>query len=130
MWTWARLQSGRAWFYHFKRQPPFPEGSAQHGWGASHFAELWYVFDHLGQEAWPWRPSDRILAERMSSYWTNFARGGDPNGKGLPRWPVFDARARVLLLDESTAAGELPGTERLQVFDAVYTELRRAPMAR
>ena len=52
VWTWARLQSvhGRAYFYHFMRRPPFPEGSIHHDWGASHFAELWYMFDHLDQE--------------------------------------------------------------------------------
>jgi para-nitrobenzyl esterase len=51
MWTWARLQAGTGqsavYYYSFKQQPPFPVGSVYEGWGASHFAELWYVFDHL-----------------------------------------------------------------------------------
>ena len=58
MWAWARLQlkSGhsRVYFYYFEQKPPFPTGSLYEGWGASHFAELWYMFDHLDQETWRW----------------------------------------------------------------------------
>ena len=58
MWAWARLQAGTGqnpvYYYSFRQQPPFPAGSVYEGWGASHFAELWYVFDHLDQEPWHW----------------------------------------------------------------------------
>src|SRR5579872_7585185 len=57
--------------------PPFPLGSVYAGWGASHFAELWYVFDHLDQSPWNWTAADRKMAEEISSYWVNFARSGN-----------------------------------------------------
>src|ERR1700728_3009033 len=54
MWAWARLQATTGkksvYYYLFQQQPPFPVGSIYEGWGASHYAELWYVFDHLDQE--------------------------------------------------------------------------------
>jgi len=88
MWAWARLEAGtghsRVFYYLFRQQPPFPVGSVYAGWGASHFAELWYVFNHLDQSPWNWTPADRKLAEEMSAFWVNFARSGDPNSTGLP----------------------------------------------
>ena len=91
IWAWARLQaaSGKAvFYYHFTHHPPFPAGSVYAGWGPSHYAELWYTFDHLDQAPWAWTAADRRLAKAMSGYWANFARSGDPNGRGYCVAPV------------------------------------------
>ncbi|MBS0359972.1 MAG: carboxylesterase family protein [Proteobacteria bacterium] len=130
-WAWARLQAlaGQPTYaYRFEQKPPFPAASVRAGWGASHFAELWYVFDHLGQEPWAWTEGDRRLADRMASYWVNFARSGDPNGPGLPAWPRLQGDEGPLLrLRDPVAVGPPPELTTLKVFDGVYAGLRGAP---
>jgi para-nitrobenzyl esterase len=132
MWAWARLQAatGRRpiYYYSFRHKPPFPAGSVYAGWGASHFAELWYVFDHLNQESWCWSKADRKLADEMSSYWTNFAKSGDPNSAGLPVWPAFaKTDGRVLHLGDPVTTDGVANIASLTVLDSVYTSLRGKP---
>jgi para-nitrobenzyl esterase len=134
MWAWARLQAGTGqspvFYYSFRQQPPFPASSVYAGWGASHFAELWYVFDHLDQSSWNWTAADRKLAEEMSSYWVNFARSGDPNGAGLPSWPAFaTAGSKVQYLGDPITVGGVANIDTLKVFDAVYATVRGTPFA-
>jgi len=100
------------------------------GWGASHFAELWYVFDHLNQTSWKWSAADYKLADRISQYWINFARSGNPNGRDLPHWPAFtSADGRVLTLGEPIAVGTVANIDSLSALDAIYTGVRDKPFA-
>ncbi len=134
MWAWARLQAGTGhssvYTYSFTQRPPFPARSVYEGWGASHFAELWYVFDHPDQAPWHWSVADRKVADEMSSYWVNFARSGNPNGEGLPLWPEFtNTDSKVIYLGDPISIGGVANINRLRVFDAVYTTVRGAPFA-
>jgi para-nitrobenzyl esterase len=77
--------------YHFEQSIPGREGD-----GAAHSYELPYVFGNLlpsGPLAGPFSAADRQLSNVMLSYWTNFAKHGDPNGAGLPLWTKFSAAA-------------------------------------
>jgi para-nitrobenzyl esterase len=67
-------------------------------WRAFHSSEIPYVFQTLG--ASPERQftaSDRALSQRISTYWLNFVRSGDPNGGGLPPWPKLEFRSPQIL---------------------------------
>jgi len=114
----------------FRQQPPFPAASIYAGWGASYFAEFWYVFDHLNQTPWHWTKSGRSVAEETSSYWVNFATTGNPNGRGLPPWPAFaNADSKVLYIGDPITVGGVANINGLTSFDAVYTTVRGKPFA-
>lgn len=132
MWAWARLHAEKGqqpvYYYSFDQRPPFPADSVYAGWGASHFAELWYVFDHLDQAPWRWTAADRKLARDISRYWVNFVKSGNPNHRGLPAWPAFTSEGgKLLRLGHPTTVGRVEDVESLKVFDAVYESVRGAP---
>ena len=75
--------------------------------GAYHGSEIPFVFGS-SSPLLPVSDKDQKLAGSMQSYWTNFARTGDPNGAGLPEWPSYDPTAdEWLVLDHEilTVAG-------------------------
>jgi carboxylesterase type B len=61
------------------------------------------------------------LADKMSSYWVNFAKNGDPNGKGLPLWPGFKSPdLGPHIIGEVT---DCPGPDVLKPYDEQYMKL-------
>jgi len=55
----------------------------------------------------------------------NFARKGDPNGAGLPKWPRYDAKGRrVQHLDETIRSAEDSLRPRYEALDAYVTKQR------
>jgi para-nitrobenzyl esterase len=63
----------------------------------------------------------------MATYWTNFAKYGDPNGEGVPEWPAFsDANPEVMYLGPTPHLGPVPSAESLEVLDD-YFQWRRTP---
>ena len=110
----ARLHAagGAATFrYRFAYVPESRRANPEGG----HGRELQFIF---GAEGVPGAGilsrGDREVANRMRSYWINFARSGDPNGPDLPRWDAAAGRDRLLLItNDRIASGDDPFAERL-----------------
>jgi para-nitrobenzyl esterase len=129
-WIWARLQSqtgkSKVFYYYFDQHPDYPEDSPRAGYGSPHGTEIPYVFKHLNASN-PMmgnrqiKKADEDISEAMATYWTNFAKYGDPNGEGVPVWPAFsDANPVVMYFNQTPHTGPVPSAESLKVLDAYF----------
>lgn len=96
--------------YEYELDHPIPGQEAR---GAVHSGDLPYVFGYFPKTSnigGNFTETDFKLADMIESYWTNFARSGDPNGPGLPPWPRLDAAQRYLdfTVDGGAQASDKP----------------------
>ena len=100
-------------------------------YGASHASEIAYVFDNLiDRNGFTPAPKDKEVAKMMNSYWANFAKTGNPNGKGLPEWPGYDPKKNEVFefkQDGSAANGPDQRKARLDVIEKSAQDVK--PMA-
>ncbi len=138
-WKWTEAHEATAkspvYRYLFARKIPVPANHVVNGRpataedvGARHAGEIEYVFGTLDSVAGvTWTDADRALSDAIGTYWTNFARTGDPNGGGLPSWPKLP---QVLRLDTRIAAEPEPHRARYEALDAILSAAPAPPASR
>lgn len=122
-YTWANIQStqgkGKAYVYRFTRKVPATGEYVKYG--AFHTGEVPYAYDNLKFLDRPWEASDHQLARDMSSYWANFVKTGNPNGKGLPVWPAYEVQTKkIMVFGEKASPAALPDQASL---DFLYRQM-------
>ena len=89
--------------------------------GAPHATEIPFVFDTVsvkyGKDL---TPADEAAAQAANAYWANFAKTGNPNGAGLPKWPAYTAAGdRIMVFtNDGPKAGPDPLKARMDAAES------------
>jgi para-nitrobenzyl esterase len=138
-WVWgepARMtakafiaKGAPVYFYQFGYVPAAAQQRSPYG--AGHGSEVPFVFNTLNAR---WgapaeaTPAEKELSRIMNSYWVNFAKTGNPNGTGIPNWPLYNNRNQNILdveLDGKIISKPDPRKARLDVIEKAMKERGR-----
>ncbi len=116
-WKWIELDrtsGGSPVFrYEYDQNLPLPaEAKAGTEAKAPHASEIEYVFQVLSSKNPPWRAEDYAVSDLIASYWTNFAKTGDPNRPGLPQWPGYRSEDGFAVMHIEPHSGSAPDAHR------------------
>ncbi|WAQ93598.1 EST2E-like protein [Mya arenaria] len=131
----ANGSASNTWFYNFMLAPAhrffnLPKWIST----ATHGEEIPHVFGYyLDNEQWfnttDYQPPERELdvSERVMTYWTNFAKFGDPNGDGPVTWPKYTLETmQHLVIDEEDSIGQRLYTKEYQLWREIVPALLEA----
>jgi para-nitrobenzyl esterase len=116
VWKWAELHAktgGGKPVYRYLYTHPQPDYLGMPGVGdavtahrgAVHSAEIQYVMGNLNLDRrYVWKLIDHRVSEIVQGYFANFIKTGNPNGFGLPNWPVYDGKFQRMRLNEAPRA--------------------------
>ncbi len=83
-----------------------------------HSGELIYAFGTMKKNARQFDESDFELGRQMHAYWINFAKTGDPNGEGLPEFPLSQDSGKIMELGEETGVIDEPYLKLYGILDS------------
>jgi para-nitrobenzyl esterase len=133
-WVWgepARMtarvflaQKAPAYMFQFGYVPTSAQQRSPYG--AGHGSDVSFVFNTLNAR---WGPpaeptaQEKELAKSMNIYWTNFAKTGNPNGQGVPNWPLYNNKNQDMLdveLDGKIVSKPDPRKARFDVIEKAF----------
>ncbi|WP_446742129.1 carboxylesterase/lipase family protein [Silvibacterium acidisoli] len=108
---WQTKVQKKVYRYQFEHAIPGQEAK-----GAMHSGELPYVFGYYpktGNISGQFNATDDHISDVIETYWTNFAKTGNPNGDNGVPWPEFGKRGATLHFhqDGSAEATQKPPRE-------------------
>lgn len=117
----AQQGGAPAYLYRFEWPSPARFGRMQ----TPHALEIPFVFDNVGEGSWQTLtrgvPEAFELAAKVSATWAAFARTGDPNGAGLPRWePYTTGRRPTMVIGNESRLVDDPVAEERLLWETVF----------
>ena len=89
-------------------------------YGAAHASEIPFVFGNLiERNGVQFDEKDKEVSKMMQSYWVNFAKTGNPNGKGLPLWSMFDTTKNTIFELNNQGSAETISDYRKSRLDVI-----------
>jgi para-nitrobenzyl esterase len=114
-WAWleAQVKTGEAPVYRYKFDRPAPADKFHPAdAGTFHSDDIEYVFGVLDSRPGAvWSPDDYKLSDLIETYWTNFAKTGNPNGGDAPNWPQYKPEDWLVMHLDATSEAS-PDTHR------------------
>jgi len=109
----AALGKAPVYKYYFQWYSPVREGKLR----SYHTLDIPFVFQNvdIAQSMVGSGPERQPLADKMSAAWAAFARSGNPNHKGIPKWEPFNEKTRATMIwnNEPKALNDPYREERL-----------------
>ncbi len=90
-----------------------------------HAGEIPYAYGNLWRHPGLYNEDDYKLSDIMQQYFVNFAKTGDPNGEGLPKWEARTVDNNLLLqLDTKIKMTEDPNEKLYDIIDKYEESLK------
>ena len=90
-----------------------------------HAGEIPYAYGNLWRHPGLYNEDDYKLSDIMQQYFVNFAKTGDPNGEGLPKWEARTVGNNQLLqLDTEIKMTEDPNEKLYDIIDKYEESLK------
>jgi para-nitrobenzyl esterase len=133
-WKWSDMQSQTSnqpvyrYFYAHPRPALRDEKENQNykpATGAVHSADIEYAMGNLPtNRVYDWQPVDYKISEIFQGFFANFIKTGNPNGLGVPWWPVVKSGvpAEVMHIDANTEAQKEKHRDRYLALDKIMSK--------
>ena len=126
-WTTLQSKTGKSPVYSAYLSQKSDRTVFAHGnrRGAAHADDILYLRGGFDDEPAKY-PQEKKVSDLMQQYWVNFAKtGGNPNGEGLPQWPVFEeGKPTVMHFNNGASLIDTPNKDNILFIDRFMKFLR------
>lgn len=127
-YAWANLQKktgkGKVYMYYFDQNSDATFLKSRRG-GASHVAEMPFAY------GWPYmqpkmNETEKHMTDIMMSYWINFTKNGNPNGKCLPFWTEYEqGKPTVMYIRDGFHLTPVQNQKQMDFFEDYFKSIRK-----